>query len=153
MKHTQFSRLSVLAAICLTFAGLAIAQNRGEGPLDPAPPKGITAPEIIQKFAAREKEFEVARDSYTYRQSVKVQTLDGDTPDGEYQEVVDVLFDDKGRRIEQVVFAPQSTLQRVQMTQDDFQDIQKLMPFVLTIDEVPEYVVTYKGQQREDELN
>ena len=151
MKLSRFS-LSYLLA-CAAFGGLAIAQNRGEGPLDPAPPKGITAPEIIQKFAAREKEFEVARDSYTYRQSVKVQTLDGDTPDGEYQEVVDVLFDDKGRRIEQVVFAPQSTLQRVQMTQEDFQDIQKLMPFVLTIDEVPEYNVAYKGQQREDELN
>ena len=153
MKHTQFSRLSVLAAICLAFAGLSFAQDRGEGSLDPAPPKGVTAQEIIQKFAAREKEFEIARDNYTYRQSVKVQTLDGDTPDGEYQEVVDVLFDDKGRRVEQVVFAPQSSLQKVTMTQEDFQDIRRLMPFVLTTDEIPEYNITYAGQQREDELN
>ena len=103
MKLSRFTRLSLLAAICLACAGSALAQDRGEGPLDPAPPKGVTAQEIIQKFAAREKEFEIARDNYTYRQSVKVQTLDGDTPDGEYQEVVDVLFDDKGRRVEQVI--------------------------------------------------
>ena len=156
MKHTQFSRLSVLAALAvifLSFTGLSFAQDRGEGSLDPAPPKGVTAQEIIQKFAAREKEFEIARDNYTYRQSVKVQTLDGDTPDGEYQEVVDVLFDDKGRRVEQVVFAPQSSLQKVTMTQEDFQDIRRLMPFVLTTDEIPEYNITYAGQQREDELN
>ena len=153
MKLSRFTRLSLLAAICLACAGLALAQGRGEGPLDPAPPKGVTAQEIIQKFAAREKEFEIARDNYTYRQSVKMQTLDGDTPDGEYQQVVDVLFDDKGRRIEQVVFAPQPTLQRVTMSQEDFEDIQKLMPFVLTTDELPEYNITYAGQQREDELN
>ena len=153
MKLSRFTRLSLLAAICLAFAGLAFAQDRGEGPLDPAPPKGVTAQEIIQKFAAREREFEIARDNYTYRQSVKVQTLDGDTPDGEYQEVVDVLFDDKGRRVEQVVFAPQSSLQKVTMTQEDFQDIRRLMPFVLTTDEIPEYNITYAGQQREDELN
>ena len=79
MKLSRFTRLSLLAAICLAFAGLAFAQDRGEGPLDPAPPKGVTAQEIIQKFAAREREFEIARDNYTYRQSVKVQTLDGDT--------------------------------------------------------------------------
>ena len=151
MKLSQ-STLSFLLA-CLSFTGLSFAQDRGEGPLDPAPPKGVTAQEIIQKFAAREKEFEIARDNYTYRQSVKVQTLDGDTPDGEYQEVVDVLFDDKGRRVEQVVFAPQSSLQKVTMTQEDFQDIRRLMPFVLTTDEIPEYNITYAGQQREDELN
>ena len=151
MKLSQ-STLSFLLA-CLSFTGLSFAQDRGEGPLDPASPKGVTAQEIIQKFAAREKEFEIARDNYTYRQSVKVQTLDGDTPDGEYQEVVDVLFDDKGRRVEQVVFAPQSSLQKVTMTQEDFQDIRRLMPFVLTTDEIPEYNITYAGQQREDELN
>src|SRR5438105_11564489 len=155
MKPTQFSRLSVLAAICLAFAGLSFARDRGEGPLDPAPPKGVTAQEIIQKFAAREKEFEIARDNYTYRQSVKVQTLDGDTVSGEYQQTFDVLFDDKGRRIISVVYSPPSTLEKggLIMSSQDFQDIERLQPCVLTTEELPEYDVTYLGQQREDELN
>jgi hypothetical protein len=134
-------------------AAAAFADDRGEGPLRPDQPKGITTQEIIQRFAAKEKEFEEARDDYTYRQSVKVQTLDGDTVDGEYQEVVDVLFDDQGKRVENVVFAPESTLQRITMTTEDYQDIRKLMPFVLTTDEIPEYNITYAGQQQEDELN
>jgi hypothetical protein len=33
------------------------------------------------------------------------------------------------------------------------QDIRKLMPFVLTSDEVGEYDIKYVGQQKEDELN
>jgi hypothetical protein len=66
--------------------------------------------------------------------------------------VVDVLFDDKGRRIEEVVFAPQSSLQRILMTREDFDDIQHRMPFVLTSDEISEYQILYVGKQKEDEL-
>ena len=39
------------------------------------------------------------------------------------------------------------------MTPEDMQDIRKLMPFVLTSDEVSEYNIKYVGQQKEDELN
>jgi hypothetical protein len=81
-----------------------------------------------------------------------VQTLDGDTVDGEYQQTVEVTFDDKGRRVENVTFAPQSTLQRVGMSREDFQDIESLMPFVLTSDEINDYNIKYIGQQQVDEL-
>jgi len=128
----------------------AVAQ---EGPLDKAEPKGITPEEIIQRFAAKEKEFKEARDQYTYRQSVKVETVDGDTVDGEYQEVFDVLFDNEGKRIENVVFAPESTLQRIGMSSEDLDDIRHRLPFVLTGDEIGEYQILYVGQQQEDELH
>jgi hypothetical protein len=82
-----------------------------------------------------------------------VQTLDGDTVDGEYRMVTDILFDDRGRRVESVVFAPQATLQRVQMTREDLDDIEKRLPFVLTSDEIPEYDILYVGQQQEDDLH
>jgi hypothetical protein len=141
---------SLIAFLVLALALPMLAQ---EGPLNPAEPKGITADEIIQRFAAKEKQFKIARDSYTYRQDVKVQTLDGDTVDGEYRQVVDVTFDDQGRRQERVVFAPVSTLQRVGMTREDIDDIQHRLPFVLTSDEIPEYNILYVGQQQEDELH
>jgi hypothetical protein len=155
MRRSRWLHSSLFVVLtALLLAGAALADERGEGELINKPPAGGLTPEqIIQKFAAREKEFETARDDYTYRQSVKVDTLDGDTPDGEYQEVVDVLFDDQGKRVENVVYAPQNTLQRIQMTQEDYQDIRNLMPFVLTTEELPEYNITYLGQQKEDELN
>ncbi len=150
--------LSSLALSSLTFLALAanpaLAQQ-GEGPLNPAQPQGITVDQIIQRFAAKEKMFQEARESYTYRQSVKVMTVDGDTVTGEYQEVFDVLFDDKGNRLEQVKFAPQSTLENggISMTEQDLQDIRHLMPFVLTTEEIPEYDILYRGSQQEDELH
>ena len=140
----------LLLALCLTIP--ALASDRGEGPLDPSQPTGITVDAIIQQFAAKEKQFKIAREQYTYRQDVMVETLDGDTVDGEYRQVADVLFDDQGHRIEQVVFAPQSTLQRITMTREDFDDIQHRLPFVLTSDEIPEVSILYVGKQREDEL-
>jgi hypothetical protein len=145
--------LSLLLILLGVLSGALLADDRGEGELNSAPPVGITADQIVQKFAAKEKEFKLAREKYTWRQSVTVDTVDGDTVDGEYKEVFDVLFDNTGKRIEQVVFAPQSTLQRIQMTPEDMQDIRKLMPFVLTSDEVGEYNIKYVGQQKEDELN
>ncbi len=151
MKFPRRTPLSLLFLALLIGLPL-VAQDRGEGPLDSAPPKGISPDEIIQRFAAKEKEFKQAREQYTYRQVVKVQTLDGYTIDGEYQMVSDILFDDKGHRMEQVVFAPQSSLERIQMTKEDVDDIQHRLPFVLTSDEIGEYSILYVGQQREDEL-
>ena len=139
-----------LLALCLCLPTLSLAQ---EGQLDKAQPKGITPEEIIQRFAAKEKQFKEARDNYTYRQDVKVQTVDGDTVDGEYHQVFDVTFDDKGRKIKNVVFAPQPTLERIMMTEEDMDDIENRLPFVLTSDEIPEYNILYVGQQQEDELH
>ncbi len=141
-----------LATVLIVMALLAMAAAAQEGPLDSTEPKGTTPEAIIQRFAAKEKEFKEARDQYTYRQSVKVQTVDGNTVDGEYQEVFDVVFDDKARRLENVVYAPQNSLVRIQMSPEDLDDIRHRLPFVLTSDEISEYQILYVGQQREDEL-
>src|SRR5271167_2974082 len=137
--------------LAVNLVSVAHAQ-RGEGELDSSPPKGITEQEIIQKFAAKEKEFKQAREQYAYRQSLTVQTLDGDTVNGEFKEVEDVLFDDRGNRVEHVIFAPGSTLQGILMTKEDYDDIRNRMPFVLTTDEIPEYQILYVGKQRIDEI-
>lgn len=130
----------------------AVAEE-GAGPLDPAQPKGITPDQIIQKFAAKEAAFKDARDHYTWTQDVKIQTLDGDTADGEFREVTDIVYDDKGRRVENVTFAPMNTLQRVSLTKEDMDDIRNKFPFSLTTDELPKYQILYVGQQKVDELD
>lgn len=143
---------------CRTLIGIfllttaAVAQT-GDGALNPDPPKGVTPQQIIEKFAAKEKEFNAVRDRYTWRQTVKVQTLDGGTVDGEFQLITDELFDDKGKRVQRVVYAPQSTLQKITMSSNDMKDIQDGFPFVLTTDEVPLYNINFAGQQKVDELD
>lgn len=133
----------------------ALAQDpSGFGPLDPAPPSGITVEEIIKKFGERESAFAKARDNYTFRQSVKVDTISDDTnrPDGEYQQVTDITFNGDGKREEHVVFAPQNTLERVLMTPADFDEIEHRLPFILTTEDQPKYDITYLGRQQVDEL-
>jgi hypothetical protein len=145
-------RIILLLAVAYGFVALPVVAQ--EGSLENTPLNGITTEEIIQRFAAKEKEFKAARDQYTYRQDIAVKTLDGSTVTGEYHEVFDVLFDDKGHRIENVVFAPQSTLDKggLSLDEGDIQDFRNRLPFVLTSDEIPEYNILYVGQQSEDEL-
>lgn len=136
----------------LSLTPLALAQ-KGEGELINEQPKnGLTVDEVIQKFAAKEKVFKEAREHYTWTQDVKVEDS-GANGEGEFQQVSNILFDDKGRRIEQVTFAPQNTLKNISMSPEDFEDLQKRLPFVLTSDEIGEYNIRYLGQQKEDELN
>jgi hypothetical protein len=146
-----FRLLSICFALSCLLGVLPLMAQ--EGPLENTQPKDATPEDIIKRFATKETEFAKARDQYTYRQSVKVETLDGDKVDGAYQEVFDVMFDDKGHRIENVVFAPQSSLTKIFMSEEDMQDIRHRLPFVLTTDDLPEYNVLYVGQQQEDELH
>ena len=135
--------------------GAAAQEPAGFGPLDPAPPTGATPQQIIEKFAARESAFAQARDGYTFRQTVKVDTVSEDTNrvDGEYQQVTDITFNPAGKREEHVVFAPQNTLQRVMMTPADFDEIEHRLPFILTTADLPKYDITYLGRQHVDELD
>jgi len=139
-----------LAVASVIFVPNALGQ---EGPLSADQPKGITSQEIIEKFAAKEKEFKEARDNYTFRQDVRVETLDGTTVTGQYREVFDVTYDNQGHHLENVVFAPQNTLTDLLMTPEDLQDLRHTMPFVLTSDEIPDYNILYVGEQQEDELH
>ncbi len=127
--------------------------DQGFGPLDKATP-AIPADQLIAKFTAKESAFREALNNYTYRRSVKVQTVDDDGKvDGEYFEVTDISFDSTGRRTEHVVLAPQSTLERIMMSPADFADIQQRLPFVLTKEDVGQYNLTYVGKQKVDELD
>ena len=147
--------LSLAFFVCLLAALTALPALAQEGQLENTPPSGTTPEEIIKHFAAKEKEFKEARDQYTYRQDVKVETLDGETITGMYHEVFDVTYDDKGKHLENVVFAPQSTLREggLEMDSGDFEDLRHRLPFVLTSDDVNEYNILYVGQQTEDELH
>ena len=143
----------LLALVTLAYSLSQPIAWADEGPLDNSQPKGITAEEIIRRFATKEKEFKEALDQYSYRETAKLQTLDGDTPDGEFQEAFDVTFDDKGHRIKNVVFAPLPTLTRISMSREDYDDLENGFPMVLTSDDINQYNVLYAGQQQEDELH
>jgi len=125
----------------------------GDNPITNDPPSQPVE-EIIKRFAARETEFRIERDNYTYTQAFAIQTIDDDDrPDGEYRMVSDIIFTPDGKRFEKVKFAPPDTLRRIMLSQQDLEDVRNVQPFVLTSTELPKYNVTYVGRQQVDELS
>lgn len=109
--------------------------------------------QIIRQFAAREEEFKRERDNFTYEQTFVVQTIDSNgQPDGEYRMSSDIMFTPAGKRYEKVTYAPQPTLTRITLSEQDLADLEHVQPFVLTSAELPKYNITYVGRQRVDEL-
>ena len=117
---------------------------------DPSPEQ---IQQIIQAFAAKEKVFKEARDNYTFHQINKVEQLD---PDGNvlgtFDQEWDILYDDSGKRIERVTYAPPDTLKSLIVTKEDLDSMRNIQPFVLTTEELPEYDVKYLGHVRIDEI-
>ncbi len=109
--------------------------------------------QIIQAFAAKEGEFRRARELYNYQQTVKIETITpGDRVDGEYLMVTDVTFGRDNKRLENVTYAPPSTLERIQITKEDLDDITHINPFVLTTEDLDKYDIKYLGHVKIDEL-
>ena len=122
---------------------------------DAAPPADKpNIPEIIRRFAEKEKEFRAARENYSYHQIVKVQTL---SPEGQatgtHQLESDIIFTPSGDRIERVTYAPLSTLRGISLSPEDERDLKSIQPFVLTTDDLHKYNIEYMGRQKVDELD
>jgi len=125
----------------------------GNGVLDMTPPKNTTPQELIQKIGTEEAKVKEARAHYTYTQDLMVQTLNGNAVDGQFHEVTTVSYDEKGKRLENVTFAEQSTLRGIVLSAEDMDDVRRFMPWILTPDELPLYNLTYAGQQHVDDLD
>jgi hypothetical protein len=134
-----------------TFTPMSL--DSGFGRMDVSAP-AISPDQIVKQFAAKESEFQQALNHYTYRRIARVDTIDDDNKvDGEWYEVDDVIFDPTGNRTEKVVYAPPNTLERVQMSPSDLQDIQRGYPFVLTAEDIGQYDLKYVGRQKVDDLD
>ena len=130
---------SVLAALFFCGAGLQAA--------DPSPE------EIIRRFAAKESEFNLARQSYIYKTRMVVQVLDEfGTVKEERQLLMETYFTSDGKR-EQRTLWDEGELQSIQMTQEDIDDAASIQPFVLTTEELPRYRIEYAGKEKADELD
>jgi hypothetical protein len=139
---TRFANAALVAVLAVV---PALAQA-------PAPEMPIE--EVIRKFAEKEKEFKTARENYAFRQEVRLQELGrSDRVVGEYQTRTEISFDEKGRRTERITYAPPNTLNRLQLTRQDQQDLESIQPFVLTSDEIDLYNLKYGGKEKLDEIN
>lgn len=130
-------------AILLMAAAAAFGQDLSEAEVN----------DVIRRFAAKEAEFARARENYTYRQRYRIEELDlSGRVIGKMETVADVIFTADGKRTERVVFAPMNTLQGLQLTPEDEQDLRNVQPFVLTTKDVNDYKIRYIGREKIDEI-
>jgi len=146
----------MMALAALACASVAGAQHTGPLPQSEKPkleePK-IPVEEIIRRFAEKETEFALARDQYSYKQSVVVREYDErGRAGGEFRRNSEVIFLPNGDRFEKVTFEPPATLQRISVTPEDMHDMENIQPFVLTTEELPDYKIEYEGKEVIDEL-
>ncbi len=127
------------------------APAKAAGAVDLSDPPADQVQRIIQEFAAKEKVFREARDNYTYHQINKIEELDADGGTvGLYEQDWDILYDDAGKRLEQVTYAPPDSLKGLIVTKEDLDSMRNVQPFVLTTDELPEYDIKYLGHVKVD---
>src|SRR5260370_16469006 len=89
--------------------------------------------DLVRRVAARESETAQVQSNYTYRQSVSIDEIDrrGATV-GFYREIRDIIFSPKQERTEQLSGKPTDTLMSLKLTDEDFRDIHKVHPLLLT---------------------
>ncbi len=99
-------------------------------------------------MAARATETRAALDRYTYRQSVRVTELSPTgAQTGEYREVREVIFSPGGERSERLVGKPLDRLHFLKLTEEDFQDIREVQPFLFSSDQLWSYQTRFKGEE------
>jgi hypothetical protein len=119
-------------------------------------PKELTESEIqelIKKFVEKETIYATERQNYVYRQAILLEEMNGGAPSGnKYEIVIDLTYDEKGRRQEVAVRAPVPNLKQLIMTPRDEEDLRSTMPFAVTSDEIANYQIDYLGRDVVDEL-
>ena len=131
----------ILASLAAWFAG-ATAARCEEPPAD-----------LVRRVARTETETRQARDHYTYRQSVTLEELsDRGLRVGEYHEVRDVVFSPSEERSEQMIGKPLLMLKNLKLTDEDFDDIRNIQPFVLVEDLLPIYETKFRGEETIDDV-
>lgn len=148
--------IALATCILMLYAASLWAQTdcmEGSNPLDTALPANVTEQQLIQRFAAAEDKVKLARAQYTLTRDVLVQTLNDKSPDGQWHEVSQISYDANGRPNENVTFSEVSTLRGIQLSEEDKIDIRTFMPLVFASDQLPEYKLTYAGQQHVDDLD
>ncbi len=146
MKRLLFSFLSVALLASAAVAQTNTVVNRSGAPEDTA--------RIIRAFTQKESEFRRALNEYGFTREAVIQTLAwGGQISGEYSRTSRFVFDDSGNRFEKIIRFPIPTVQAIQVTPEDIEDLGGIQAFALESSKINEYDFAYVGKEKIDELD
>lgn len=120
--------------------------------LDTEPPPPPVVPAIVLKeFLQTEQRTREELNQHTFKRDVRLQTIgpNGEVT-GEYIRHSQFLFDDKGNRIERVLYHPPSTIREMRITKEDIQDLAGAQLLGIDASEAQKYVMTFIGAETID---
>ena len=146
--------LLTAALLLLLLAQPAAAEvdcTAGLEPLDATAQSPLGPMDFIREVAAKESVFSRGFARYGYTLDVSLQTLQGDTVDGEFRKTSKIDFDTTGVRRTSPVQEPVNTLTRVKLTDRDVDALRDA--FVLTTAILADRDIVYAGRQRIGSIN
>src|SRR5216683_6692242 len=106
---------------------------------------------ILAAFLKTETQVREALNQHTFKRDVVLQTIGRDGQiTGEYIRNSQFLFDDKGNRIERVLYHPPSTIHEMRITREDIQDLAGSQLLGIDIVEATKYRLGYVGLETID---
>lgn len=146
-------RVLVVPAVFLALIAPAGAQVRCADDLPPVDRDAqtrMTAQDFIRALTVKEAAFAKALGNYGYTVDAHVETLAGDTVDGEYHQVSILKFDADGPKREPILTTV-NTLKRIKFSDRDVEALRDA--FTLTPDRVSTGDIVYSGRQKVGEIN
>ncbi|HYJ86801.1 MAG TPA: hypothetical protein VEW46_12140 [Pyrinomonadaceae bacterium] len=140
---TAFSQGGSVATL---ISSVANSRTPSPGRFDPG---GTSEPAVIlARFVAAETKVREALNQHMFKRAVVLQTIgpNGEVT-GEYIRNSEFVFDDRGRRIERVLFHPPSTIREMRITKEDIQDLAGSQLLGIDILETSKYRLTYAGAE------
>jgi hypothetical protein len=146
--------LSFIAAWLLAVPALAqVDCNAGMEPIDTAADFPLSARDYIKTIVANEQKFIKALGSFGYSVDIKVETLQGETVDGEFHRLSIVSFDSGTAHRQTVADGATNTLSRFKLSDRDIATLGDPLSFALTSDSFTDRDVVYSGRQKLDDRN
>lgn len=109
---------------------------------------------IIKKFSENEFNFRQALGIYAFNRDAKVQTIGlGGQVTGTFIMNSFLTFNQDGSRYEKILYSPISTLQGIEFSRTDIDNLGGVDPFAIEPKYVSEYNFSFVGKERIDELD
>src|SRR5919199_1814779 len=154
MKRFLLSVLAAAAACSAPAAARAQTGASGASPVINRSGAPADVERIVRAMAQKETEFRRALNEYEFKRDAVIQTIAwGGQISGEYHRTSRFVFDDSGKRYEKILFFPMPTIQEIQVTPEDIEDLGGVQAFALEASKFNDYSFAYVGKEKLDEID
>ncbi len=112
------------------------------------PPAPTNASRVLDQFVKAEKLVRDSLKQHMFKRDVLLQTIGPDgQPNGNYIRRSEFIFDDRGNRIERVLYHPAPSLQKMKITKEDIQDLAGAQLLGIDVTEQSKYRLDLVGEE------